>query len=211
MSGEAYDDMTELDEFADADEDVEDYGPSEVDEMLDGLVESAEDFAERKKRNKGRRGGGRGNKPVPTAPGRNPYRSPNDSGYVTQKQLKEALTRVGVDIKRNATGIKTINTRLGTITTRVDDVVGVAKIQSNRIGRLDKRTKNDAVLELVGSIGTTGQLSLFQAYKSAVGGGLIGEGDGAFGNPLVIGGIGLLLANPNILGNVFGGTGLSNG
>ena len=205
MNGEAYDDMVELDEFADADEDVEDYGPSEVDEMLDGLVESAEDFAERKRRNRGRGGRGRGTKGVPTAPGRNAYRSPNDTGYVTQKQLKEALTRVGVDIKRNATGIKTINTRLNGITTRVDDVVGVSKIQSKRIGRLDKRTKNDAVLELVGSLNDKGGLTAFQAYKSAVGGGLIGEGDGAFGNPFVIGGIGLLLANPAILGNVFGG------
>jgi len=203
MSGEAYDEM-ELEDYPDVDEDVEDYGPSEVDEMLDGLVESAEDFSERKRRNKAR-GRGRGSKPVPTAPGRNAYRSPNESGYVTQKQLKEALTRVGVDIKRNATGIKTVNTRLNGITTRVDDVVSVSKTQSGRIRKLDKRTKNDAVLELVGSIQANGGLTAFQAYKSAVGGGLIGEGEGAFGNPLVIGGIGLLLANPNILGNVFGG------
>jgi hypothetical protein len=204
MNGEAYDDM-ELEDYPDVDEDIEDFGPSEVDEMLDGLVESAEDYAERKRRNKARgRGRSRANKPVPTAPGRNAYRSPTDSGYVSQKQLREALTRVGVDIKRNATGIKTVNTRLNGIITRVDDVMSVSSIQSKRIGRLDKRTKNDAVLELVGSLQSTNGLSIFQAYKSAVGGGLIGEGDGAFGNPLVIGGIGLLLANPNILSNVFG-------
>lgn len=204
MNGEAYDDMMELDEFSDVDEDIEDYGPSEVDEMLDGLVESAEDFAERKRRKKARRGKG---KPVPTAPGRNAYRTPSgaDGGPVTQKQLKEALTRVGVDIKRNATGIKTINTRLTGITTRVDDVVSVNRIQSRELGKLDKRTKNDAVLELVGSIQTNGGLTAFQAFKSAVGGGLIGDGPGAFGNPFVLGGIGLLLSNPNILGNVFGG------
>lgn len=199
MNGDAYDDVMELDELEGVDEDVEDYGPSEVDEMLDGLVESAEDLSERRRRRRAHRRRGKG---VPTAPGRNAYRSPTDPGLVTQKQLKEALTRVGVDIKRNATGIKTMNTRLNGITTRVDDVVSVNKVQSREIGKLDKRTKNDAVLELVGSLQQNGGLTAFQAFKSAVGGGLIGDGAGALGNPLLIGGIGLLLSNPNILGNI---------
>lgn len=200
MIGDAYDDMTELDELSELDEDVEDYGPSEVDEMLDGLMESAEDFAERKRR-RGRRNRGKG-RGVPTAPGRHPYRGPGDTGYVTQKQLKESLTRVGVDIKRNATGIKTINTRLNGITTRVDDVVSVNTIQSRELGKLDRRSKSDAMLELVGSIQQNGGITAFEAFKGAVGGGLIGGGAGAFGNPLVLGGIGLLLSNPNILGNL---------
>lgn len=199
MNGDAYDDMVELDELSEVDEDVEDYGPGEVDEMLDGLVESDMQLAERKRR---RRRGRTPPKGVPTAPGRNAYRGPTESGPVTQKQLRDALTRVGVDIKRNATGIKTINTRLNGITRRVDDVVTVNGIQSREIGKLDRRSRADAVLELVGSLQQNGGLTAFQAFKSAVGGGLIGGGQGTFGNPLVLGGIGLLLSNPNILGNL---------
>ena len=199
MNGEAYEAM-EMSDLSDV-EGVENYDSSEVDAMLDGLVESYSDYSERR-RPSGRQGRSPANRNVPTAPGRNPYRAPAEAGYVTQKQLEEALTRVGVDIKRNAVGIKTINSRLNGITTRVDDVVGVNKIQSREIGKLDRRTKADAVLELVGSLQQNGGLTAFQAFKSAVGGGLIGDGTGTFGNPLVLGGIGLLLSNPNILGNI---------
>lgn len=192
---EAYE--TELNELSES----EAYDSSEMDAMLDGLVEGYSDYSERRG-NSGRRGGRTPNRGVTTAPGRNPYRPPQQQGYVTQKQLEEALTRVGVDIKRNAEGIKTINTRLNGITTRVDDVVSVNKIQSRELRKLDRRTQADAVLELVGSLQQNGGLTAFQAFKSAVGGGLIGDGTGTFGNPLVLGGIGLLLSNPNILGNI---------
>ena len=198
MNGEAYDDVMEMDEtYPDVDEDIDNYGPSEVDEMLDGLVESDENFAERRRR-RARRGRG---KPVPTAPGRNAYRSPATEGFVTQKQLKDALTRVGVDIKRNAVGIKTINTRLTGVNTRVDDVVTVSKVQSGKIGRLDRQMKVDGALELVQSF-NAGGLDAFQLLKGAVKSGFLGESKGALGNPLVIGGIGLVLRNPNILGGI---------
>jgi hypothetical protein len=202
MNGEAYDDVMELDE------DLSDYGDSdmgdytsEMDEMLDGLVDARESaYAERKRKRRGRRPAPA--KGVPTARGGSAYRAPAAAGGpVNQKQLQDALARVGGDVKRNAEGIKTINTRLGAISSRVDDVVSVNRIQSHEIGKLDKRMKIDGALELVESF-TPGGLSAFQLLKGAVKSGLLGEGKGALGNPLVIGGIGLVLNNPGILGGL---------
>jgi hypothetical protein len=197
MNGEAYDDAMDFEGYADFDE--SDMG--EMDEMLDGLVDAREsDFTERKRRGRGRRGGA---KAVPAARGGNAYRPPAAAagGAVNQKQLQDALTRVGADAKRNGEGIKTINTRLGGLTTRVDDVVSVNQIQSRAIGKLDRQMKIDGALELAESF-TPGGISAFQLLKGAVKSGLLGEGKGPLGNPLVIGGIGLVLNNPGILGGL---------
>jgi len=196
MNGEAYDDAMDFEGYGEFDE--SDIG--EMDEMLDGLVDAREsDFTERKRRGRGRRGG---NRPVPAARGGNAYRAPSaPAGAVNQKQLHDALSRVGADAKRNGEGIKTINTRLSGLTTRVDDVVSVNQLQSRAIGKLDKQMKIDGALELVESF-TPGGISAFQLLKGAVKSGLLGEGKGALGNPLVIGGIGLVLNNPGILGGL---------
>ena len=191
MNGEAYDE---------ADFGESDLGISEMDEMLDGLVDAREsDYTERKRGGRGRRGGAGS---VPAARGDNAYRPPAAAGgFVTQKQLQDALGRVGADVKRNGEGIKTINTRLGGLTTRVDDVVAVNRIQSREIGKLDKQMKIDGALELAESF-TPGGISAFQLLKGAVKSGLLGDGKGPRGNPLVIGGIGLVLNNPGILGGL---------
>lgn len=173
------------------------YSPYELDEMLDGLVFSEDaDLAERRaKRGRGARGGApqRG---VPAARGGTAYRSPaaQDGAAVTQKQLKDALARVGADVRRNAEGIKTL-------TTRVNDVVAVNTVQSRLIGALDKRMRIDGALELVEAYNGT-SIDAYQLLKGAVKSGFLGEGKGALGNPLVIGGIGLLLRNP---GGILGG------
>jgi hypothetical protein len=199
MNGEAYDDATGFDEgLADYDESDGGYGTSEMDEMLDGLIES--DYPERKRRSRGRRGGN--SKPVPAARGGSAYRPPAaPGGAVTQKQLQDSLGRVASDVKRNGEGIKTINAKLGGLTTRVDDVVSVNRIQSRELGKLDKRLKIDGALDLAESF-APGGLSAFQLLRGAVKSGFLGEGKGPLGNPLIIGGIGLILNNPGILGGL---------
>jgi len=194
MNGETYDDATD---GGYADYEDADLGMSEMDEMLDGLVESRRDYSER-------RGGKQhgGHKGVPSARGGSAYRPPTaPNGYVTQKQLQDALGRVGADVKRNGEGIKTINARMGGLATRVDDVVSVNKVQSRAIGKLDKMMKIDGALDLAESF-TPGGISTFQLLRGAVKSGLLGDGKGALGNPLVIGGIGLVLNNPGILGGL---------
>jgi hypothetical protein len=47
-------------------------------------------------------------------------------------------------------------------------------------------------------------LNAFQLLRGSIKSGFIGEPKGALGNPAVIGGIGLLLQNPGILGQVLG-------
>lgn len=165
-----------------------DYGQGEVDEMLDGIVDASEGYFAERQRSRGRRGPSRG---VPAATGGSAYRTPQAAGYVTQAQFKEALARVGTDVRRNAEGIKTINAR-------VSDVVTVNRIQSQEIGKLDKRMKIDGVLDFVESY-SGNNINAYLALKGAVKYGFLGDGKGALGNPLVIGGIGLLLRNPGIL------------
>jgi hypothetical protein len=197
MNGEA---------FGEAGFDGEDIGEAdmgEMDEMLEGLMEArGSDYSERRRGGGGRRGGPSGPKGVPAAGGNSAYRTPQAAGgYVTQKQLEEALGRVATDVKRNGEGIKTLNTRLGGLTTRVDDVVAVNKIQSRELGKLDKQMKIDGALDLAESF-TPGGISAFQLLRGAVKSGFLGDGKGALGNPLVIGGIGLILNNPGILGGL---------
>ena len=175
-------------------EDVEDYGPGEVDEMLEGLVDAGEDIlAERskKRRRRQKRGGG------PAAQGGSAYRSPGNGAYVTQTQLKEALARVGTDIKRNGDGIKTLNTRFTGLNSRVDDVVVVNKVQSKELGKLGKQMKIDGALELAEAItfpaAGGAELDPYRVLRGAVKSGMLGDAKGALGNPLLIGGGGLVL------------------
>lgn len=124
---------------------------------------------------------------------------------MTQKQLKDAMARVGAETRRNAQGIKTVNSRIGSLGGRVDGVVTVNQVQTTKIGKLEKQMKIDGVLELVESYdGTT--VNLYQVLKGAVKSGFLGDAKGAAGNPWVIGGVGFLLRNPGILGSLGGGT-----
>jgi hypothetical protein len=199
MNGETYDTMETEDIYA-MDAAENDYG--EVDDMLDSLIDSAGDgdFGEARRSRRSRMRAR--SRSVPTAPGRSAYREPVASagGPVNQKQFKDALDRVGADIRRNAEGIKTINARLNTLDSRVSGVVTVAAAHGRRMTRLDRQAKVDGTLELVQALGPGGTLDAFQLLKGAVKFGVLGGGTGALSNPLVIGGIGLLLRNPNILG-----------
>jgi hypothetical protein len=175
------------------------YDTEEVDAMLDSMMDESETvFAEsrhRRRHQPQRRG-------VPTAKGGSAYRAPTEDGYVTQKQFKEALARVGDETRRNAEGIKTVNARIGKLDGRVDDVVTVAKTHNRRIGSLDTRMKLDGALDFASSFiytaptATTGGYltpDFTQLLRGAVKNGLLGDSKGALSNPWVVGGIGLAL------------------
>ena len=201
-----FDDDLDMD-FDDDDEEEEDdieYDPDEIDEMLDEQLEPADDdddLAERRRRwrrRRRRRRGRRQRRRVQTAKGRSSYRSPVPRSYVTQKQLKSALSRAGAESRRNAAGIKTVNARIGRLNGRVNGAVSVNRVQSRRINKLNKQMKLDGALEFAQSF--DGQsIDVFQLLKGAVKSGVLGDTKGALSNPLVIGGIGLLLRQPGIL------------
>jgi len=187
--------------------DYDTYDSEEVDHMLDALMdESEQDFAERSRsrRPPQRRG-------VPTATGRSAYQPPTaDAGPVTQKQFKDAMARVGDETRRNAEGIKTVNTRLGTLDGRVTDIVAVSKTHSKRIGTLDTRMRLDGALDFASSFGVQTAADgsavlvpdLSQLLRGAIKNGVLGDSQGAMSSPWVIGIAGLVLRNPNILGGL---------
>jgi hypothetical protein len=130
---------------------------------------------------------------------------------VSQQQLKEVMQRVGVDIRRNAMGIKTINTRVGQLTGRVDGVVDASRTHGTRIARLNKQMELDGALDFAKSVAvtsdaTTGELRVVpdfsQLLKGLVKTGVIGGMTGPLANPFVVGGLGFLLSNTGILTNL---------
>lgn len=184
---------------------TEGYEASDVDYMLDSLMEATDDERlEERKRRRGRRG--RGGRQVPTAKGGNAYRPPVPQANVTQKQLEDALTRVGTDIRRNAMGIKTINGQIGKLTGQLGDVVAVNRVQNDRLMKLNRQLRIDGALDLAQAItvtagddGTTITPNFGNLLKGAVKVGMLGDMRGALGNPLLIGGLGLVLSNPAII------------
>jgi hypothetical protein len=167
------------------------YGTEGIDEMLDSMISEAEpEWAERGPSR------GRGRTPAPrTATGRPTYQSPTaDTGHVTQKQFKEALVKVGEETKRNAEGIKTVNTR-------VADLTVLTKGYSKRISSLDTRMRLDAALDFASAVSTTStglDLDLTQVIRGVVKNGALGD-KGALANPWVVGGLAVFLRNPTIL------------
>jgi len=201
--------VMEADEALEQEEEEEAYDQQEVDDMLDALIEETdEDFSERhRNRNRNR---GKQRQGVRTATGRTPYQEPVQNGYVTQKQFKEAMGRVGEETRRNAEGIKTVNARVGKLDNRVDGVVDVSKVQSKKIVSLDTRMKLDGALDFAASFSvqtaTDGSMNLVtdfsQILRGAVKNGALGDGKGALSNPWVVGGIGMILRNPGIIGGL---------
>lgn len=209
-------DYSEVDDDWDEDyDDDDDDDMDSEDEMLDAMIESAEDddpdeladffWRNKKKRGKRRR------KSVLRAKGRNTFRRRSKGGYVTQVQLKSALGRVANDVRRNAIGIKTVNKRINGVSSRVSANSRVNRIQSMQIGKLHRTNKVDGVLEFVQAYDpVNGNLDAFQLLKGAVKSGLIGTGKGGMHNPYLIGGLGLLLRNPNALGGLLGQSGVNS-
>lgn len=219
MLEELYDDFDEVDddmemdffdELDESDEDEED-----IDDMLDALMESeegeADDLADRRRRRRrGRRVRSRSRRGVRTAKGRSAYRAPVSKDYVTHSQLKSALARVGTDIRRNGMGIKTVNKRVAGFNRRVDGVVSVNRAQSKHIGQIKQQLKLDGALEFAEAITTNEdgilELNLLPLLKGAIKSGMIGKSKGALSNPALVGGLGFLLSNLEVIGGLLGGT-----
>jgi hypothetical protein len=201
-------DMTEVDL------DGAEWDTGEVDDVLDALMESADGngFAEFRGLIPGMRRPTRRPTPqrgVPAARGAPAYRQPTaPGGPVTQAQLKEALDRVGADVRRNAQGIKTINTRLNTLDGRVTNVVSVAATQTRQITALERRMRIDGALDFAQSVSTSRDgaalnVNVVRLLSGAAKTGMLGDLRGPLGNPALIGGLGLVLNNPGILGGIF--------
>jgi hypothetical protein len=194
MISEDLDTLDDLEYEEDADYDV-----GEVDDMLESLIESNGNGLAERARRRGRNA--RRKKGVKTAQGKSAFREPASGGFVSQKQFKEAMDRVGDDARRNAEGIKVVNDRVNALNGRVDGVVSVATLHSRALAKLEKRMKVTGALEFAQSY-TNGALNGFQLLKGAAAMGLLGDGKGALSNPAVIGGLGFLLQNPSMLGNI---------
>lgn len=205
-------------DYVEVDDDDDDYDDeSEMDEMLDAMMADNDDDYDddgmsgeypelfgrrRRKRRKAREKKRRERqKKIMTARNRAAFRAKLARSSVSQKQFKAAMSRVGKDTRRNAMGIKTVNKRVIKVGGRVDNVARVNRIQSRNIGKIKQQMKTNSILEFVESYDGT-SIDTFQLLKGAVAGGYIGTGKGALSNPLVIGGLGLLLRNPAILGGV---------
>ena len=167
MNG-AYADAAEFEDIStEIEDEPEAYDVDEISEMLDELASGADgqDLTDRNRRRPQRRPAQ--NRPIPTAQGGNAYRPPAVNGFVTQKQLQDALTRVGTDVRRNAQGIKAVNTRINTLNGRVEGVVDVNRLQSREIGKINRQIRADGALDLVGALTPQG-LDAFQLLKGAV-------------------------------------------
>lgn len=213
-----FEDSVDYDELDDDDDFDDDDDESEVDEMLDAMMADSDDDYDdemsgeypeifgrrRRKRRKARalaKKRRESQKKIMTARNRSTFRAKLARRSVSQKQFKVAMTRVGRDTRRNAMGIKTVNKRVMKVGGRVDNVVRVNRVQNRSIGKIKQQMKTNSILEFVESYDGT-SIDTFQLLKGAVAGGYIGTGKGALSNPLLIGGLGLLLRNPAILGGV---------
>src|SRR6185503_7609571 len=128
--------------------------------------------------------------------------------YVQQRQFAESLGQVGTDLRRNAMGIKTVNSRLGVLDGRLASVVGYQRDQNQKINKIGKQLQLDGALDIAQSFTvdpTTNTLNLSsnpaQILQAVVKFGVLGSQTGLLGNPFVVGGIGFLL-NSGILGNI---------
>lgn len=197
-------DVMELDPYEEDDGDAD--AEEEIEEMLEALMEGEdagdEDLAERRRRRRRRFRSRRARRrPVRTAQGRSAYRAPVSGRYVNQKQLKDAMDRVGRDVRRNALGIKSVNKRVGRVDARVNGVVSANRVQSRHINTLQRQARLDGALEFAASYDGTA-VDVFQLLKGAVKSGMLDSTKGALANPLVIGGLGLLLKNPGVIGGL---------
>lgn len=217
-----FDDDMEMEFYEDFDEEEDE---DDIDDMLEALMEADDDDDDlserRRRRGRGRgrsrrRRGGRGRKkrPVRTAGNQPAYRAPTSKNYVTHPQLKSFGANLDKKIVRNAKGIKTISSRVSSVNSRVNGVVSVNRVQSKHIGKLNQQVKLDGALEFAESLSTNDDgsisLSLLPLLKGAIKSGMFGTSKGAFGNPVVIGAIGLLLNNPQIITGLLGGNAGTN-
>ena len=130
--------------------------------------------------------------------------------FVSQKQFKSALARIGKDQRRNAVGIRTINKRMAATDRRVSAVASVNRVQSRHIASLHKMNKIDGALDISQSFNPeTGQIDLVPLIRGALKSGFFGTPKGLLGEPLAIGALALLLRQDSegnaLITNILGG------
>ncbi len=153
---EMFDDFDEEDD--EALEDLEDA----LESLGEDDDESYADLAERRRRRRRRV------RRAPTARGRQLYRSRPAKGPVTQAQLQAALNRVRVEIRRNATGIKTINSNVSSLTTSVNTVRAENTRQTRDIRKLTQvnTRQSKAITNLKKDLESTRQQLLLTSLLS---------------------------------------------
>lgn len=173
------------------------YYPEDIDDILDSMIEEAEDydFAERAPgRPRTIRPGVR---PRPGAirpgqrPGMTPRRSPAPQGGA-MAQPRDAASRAD---------LAAMQARLTKVEQGMVSLAAGQARTSVNIATLDRARKVDGALDLASSF-RNGELDVFQLVRGTIKGGFVGEPTGAFGNPVLIGVIGLLLNNPNLLDGI---------
>lgn len=220
-----FDDQDEQDAMFDEEEDYdeqssfdeEDYD-EDVDDMLDALTEEDGDYPDdlseitrgRRRRMRRRMMRRKRRKAVPRAKGGSAYRRPTTAGLVTHKQFKSALARVNGGQRRNAAGIRTLTTRARSADKRISAVTSVNRIQSQRIAALQTQQKIDGALDIAQAWSPDGQIDLFPLMRGVIKSGFLGAPKGLLANPLVIGGVGVLLRQDEegntVLSNFLGGS-----
>ncbi|MEZ4524254.1 MAG: hypothetical protein R3A46_21860, partial [Thermomicrobiales bacterium] len=153
---EMFDDFDEEDD--EALEDLEDA----LESLGEDDDESYADLAERRRRRRRRV------RRAPTARGRQLYRSRPAKGPVTQAQLQAALNRVRVEIRRNATGIKTLNSNVSSLTTSVNSVRAENTRQTRNIRKLTQvnTRQSKAITNLKKDLESTRQQLLLTSLLS---------------------------------------------
>jgi hypothetical protein len=146
VNGYEYIEEDDVDVFEeDLDEDVEEGLYEEIEDLLDELAAEDEgeaaDILERRRRRRRRRRP-RGRRRVPSASGRGYYRQRPSRNYVTQAQLQAGLERVARDVRKNASGIKTVNSRLRSLSaSHSRDIARVNAAHDRDVAQLKKDIK----------------------------------------------------------------------
>jgi hypothetical protein len=146
VNGYEYIEEDDVDVFEeDLDEDVEEGLYEEIEDLLDELAAEDEgeaaDILERRRRRRRRRRP-RGRRRVPSASGRGYYRQRPSRNYVTQAQLQAGLERVARDVRKNASGIKVVNSRLKSLSaSHSRDIARVNAAHDRDVAQLKKDIK----------------------------------------------------------------------
>jgi hypothetical protein len=176
--------------------------PDSIFDWSDGEDESENYEAARRRKRPAR--------PVPTARGGNTFRARpgggGASGPVTQAQLEAALARVRVEVRANATGIKTLDGRVRTAIADQDRFQAVTRKQVDKLrGDLKTTQTLSALIPLIAKPGTKiGQVAplLHLVGSDLMGGGSTASGGsgGILGNNNNLVAIGALLYASNAFG-----------
>lgn len=215
MDYESYDDLLAVEDYEMYDNTIEDdYGDYDddaetaLDELYEALMDAQESgdlgelmdsFDEKKRRPRKR-----------PARGRTPPIRPLLRQLPSQLPKKGGSCCIDPRVSRDLVTLKQQNAQQDR---KLRDIEGLARknlsvntLQTKSIGKIHKQMKLDGALDFASSIAMTSsglEINLAHVLKGAIKSGMLGDPRGALGNPLVIGGLGVLLNNPSILSGLF--------